>query len=115
MRAVPSKWLPVTRHIADAVPAEMLREIIKHERRIMPTGMRARPDEMMREAETWRERQARPAINPLGPRVSAVDARKALATTTDTPPKLASAVARAKPMPWKNPRIKRRLTPGKAV
>jgi hypothetical protein len=59
------------------------------------------------EAEMWRERQARPVINPLRPRVPVVAARKARATTTDTPPKLASGVSRAQPMPWKNPRIKR--------
>jgi hypothetical protein len=111
----PSKWLPRTRFIADAMPAATVREIVEHERRIMPRGTRAHLDEMMREAERWRERQSRPAISTQGPHPWAVDEPKVSFSTDDAAPKSASAISRKRSMPWKNPRIKRRLTPRKAA
>jgi hypothetical protein len=56
----------------------VLREILEHERRIMPARVRAHLDEVMRQAGKWRQRQSKPAKWPLGPYTAAVDARKAL-------------------------------------
>lgn len=108
------KWLPVTRHLADAVPAAVLRRIVDYERQIMPAGMRQHLADLQREAEAWHERQGKTAA---GPRPPAVNERSAPAPTDDPALILASAVlpdkSTHKPMPWKNPRIKRRLIPGR--
>ena len=77
MKTETAKWLPVTRHIADAVPAAVLRQILEHERRMMPAGMRAHLDELMREAEKWRERQSRPAGVAAEPTPAPADEQKA--------------------------------------
>ena len=101
--------------IADAVPAAVLRQILEHERRMMPAGMRAHLDELMREAERWRERQSRPAGMAAEPAPVPPDEHKAPAATNATRPKSASATSVAKSLPWKSPRIKRRLVPRRAA
>jgi hypothetical protein len=109
----PAKWLPRTRHIADRVPAAALMQILDHERRIMPLALRAHLAELEREALAWHRRQDAAAESRLPAPTKPSDA------SDDTPParatrrKSASAKSRGKPMPWKNPRIKRRLRPRK--
>ena len=115
MQAVPSKWLPVTRHIADAVPAAMLLAILDHERRIMPRAMRAHLADLEREAAAWRARQEAMREGRYEPRLQAADATTAEGSISRSSRNLASSDLPARPMPWKNPRIKRRLIPRKAV
>jgi hypothetical protein len=113
--AVPSKWLPVSRHIADAVPAAILLAILDHERRIMPQAMRAHLADLEREAAAWRARQEATRDGRYEARVPAIDVTKAEGSISPPLRNLASSDLPARPMPWKNPRIKRRLTPGKAT
>jgi hypothetical protein len=115
MQAVPSKWLPVTCQLADAVPAEMLLAIFEHERRIMPREMRTHLADLEREAAAWRARQEAMREGRYEPRLQAADATTAEGSISRPSRNLASSDLPARPMPWKNPRIKRRLTPGKAV
>jgi hypothetical protein len=75
--AVPSKWLPVTRHIVDAAPAAMLLAILDHERRIMPRAMRAHLADLEREAAAWRARQESMREGRCEPRLQAADATTA--------------------------------------
>ena len=107
----PAKWLPRTRHIADRVPDAALLQILEHERRIMPPALRAQLGEMGREAEAWRRRQGAAAGSHLPPDGKPADASDDTLPASATRRKLASAKSRGKPMPWKNPRIKRRLRP----
>ena len=93
----------------------MLRQILEHERRMMPANMLAHLNELMREAERWQERQSRPAGMAAEPGPVPADEHKAPATTNAIRPKSASAISVAKSMPWKNPRIKRRLVPRRAA